>query len=611
MSTPEFEDLLARHFDGTLDEPGAARLDELLDADPAAFERFRGLAEIHGFLRAREASAHERDRLEASVARSLVEEERRRRLTSRVLTTLRDRPRRPAAAVPWPAILVAAGVLFALIVFASLPSGSPPPKPAAPEMVVPSPKRPDVAREEERPVPPVPDKPAPLPEKREPPPPAPEIPAPAPLKKPDPAPVVPAPPDPKPSPPQKTAPEPPKFRAIVVADVRGALLRKREPVVAGSEIGRADPLATPARRGARFAVEGFVVTLEKGSTLLLEQEEGGATRATLSAGTAFFEVEKRTTPFIVTLAGAEAVVVGTSFQVERSALSVLEGAVRLRNEKGDVLVRAGQRSTVRAGEKPAAPAKADVEALAAWRRRPELLPNPERAPYLEREVGANRKLAGLVLASPFGEGEPESEKLARAAAELLDAALVTGHHYRDLQKKTWINVDRGMEADVRDDGTLAKEAFTDRARKSTAEYLDQLRAASGVAPREAVPMIVQFRNHYEPGLDACEVAVAGWNKPAIAGLKALYAQLLEKHKPSTRLEMRFQGADDSYEHKGSKRAFTFTEADARIEGYMAAKNSRNAAAFFLPPSFGKRAEDVDAYAKIVSEMIEYLYARRK
>ena len=46
MSTPEFEDLLARHFEGTLGESGEARLDELLAADPSAFERFRGLCEI-------------------------------------------------------------------------------------------------------------------------------------------------------------------------------------------------------------------------------------------------------------------------------------------------------------------------------------------------------------------------------------------------------------------------------------------------------------------------------------------------------------------------------------------------------------------------------------
>jgi FecR-like protein len=617
MSTPELEDLLARHFEATLDEAGAARLDEILAADPAAFDRFRGLGEVHGLLRARETPESIRDRLDDAVARSLREEEPRRRLTARVLSTLHSR--RPAPARPWAAIGVAAAVLFALLAFVLFTAPRPSPKPS-PEIAIPAaPERPR-EREEQKAAPPT-KAPRPEPESLVIPPPSPGTPEPKPPPLPPPVPVAPetpAPPRPKPpepSAPEKTLPEPPKFRAVALTDVRGALLRRREatsePVGPGTEVTRTDQLVTPSRRGARFAAAGFGVTLEKGSTLLLEQEEGGAVRATLAAGTAFFEVEKRTTPFLVNAGGAEAVVVGTAFQVERSALSVLEGSVRFRTEKGEVVVRAGQRSTVRAGEKPSTPSKADVDALAAWRKRPELQPNPERVPFLERETGANRRLAGLVLAAPFGGGEPESEKLARATAELLDVGLVVGHHFRDSQKKVWINVDRAMEAEVRDDGTPAKEAFTDRARKATADYLDQLRAAAGVAPREAVPMVVQFRNHYEPGLDVCEVAVAGWNRPAIAGLKAFYAQLLEKHKPATRIEMRFQGADDTYEAKGAKRAFLFAEADARIEGYMAPRNARNAIAFFLSPAFGKRAEEVEAYAKIVSELIEYLYPRRK
>ena len=572
MSTPELEDLLARHFEGTLDEAGGARLDELLATDPAAFERFRGLAGIHGLLRAREASEADRDRLEAKVARSIVEEDRRRRLTSRVLGTIRNH--RPAPTRPWGPILIAAagGLVAILVVLATRPA----PRPTRPEVAVPpAPVEKAVIVEEERPRPRVPEPPRPEPER--------PLPTPKPVvpeeKRPEPPPPAPEPV--KPVEPSKTIPEPPKPRAITRTS-----------------------LAASPRRGARFTPPGFAVTLERGSSLLLEQEEGGETRATLSAGLAFFEVEKRTAPFVVNLGGAEAVVVGTSFQAERTALAVVEGSVRLRNEKGEVLVRAGQRSTLRAGEKPSAPAKADVEALTAWRRRPELLPNPEGAPFVEREVGASRKLPGLVLASPFGEGEAESEKLARATAERMDVGLVVGRHFRDPAKKTWINVDRGMEAEVRDDGTPAKEAFTDRARKATSEYLDQLRAGAGVGPREAVPMVVQFRTHYEPGLDACEVALSGWNKQTIAGLKALHAQLLEKHKPAARMEMRFQGVDDAYEHKGAKRAFTFTEADARIEGYMAPKNARNAVAFFF-----KSPGDADA--RILAEMIEYLYARRR
>ena len=40
-------------------------------------------------------------------------------------------------------------------------------------------------------------------------------------------------------------------------------------------------------------------------------------------------------------------------------------------------------------------------------------------------------------------------------------------------------------------------------------------------------------------------------------------------------------------------------------------NARNAVAFFFNPSFGKRDEDFDVYAKILAEMIEFLYLRRR
>lgn len=605
MTTPEFEELLARHFDG--DEDG--RLDQMLSEDAAAQARFAGLTRIHGLLRAREASDHDRDRLADGIRRAVELEERRRRLTSRVLHTLGER-RRPASARTWPALVAVAALAFVVIVLASLRSERPPARTSRHEVPVLAP-----VMEPERPPAPGPP-PAPVPKFEVPtPPPPPPPPAPVEEKKTPPVPPEPV-PIPKPmEPPKKTAPEPPKVRAVAVQDLRGTLTRKRGgesvPVQVGSEIAREDSLATPARRGARLALPGIAVTLERGSTLLLEQEEGGATRVTLSEGAAFFEVEKRTSPLVVALASGEAVVVGTSFLADRSSVSVLEGAVRVRNDRGEVLVRAGQRSTLKAGEKPSAPAKVDVDALAAWRKRPELVPNPERTPFLEREPGANRKLPGLVLAAPYGEGEPEAERLAHATAERLDAALVVGHHYRDVEKRRWINVDRAMEADVRDDGTPGKEAFTDRARKATGEYLDQLRAGAGAGPREPVSMLVQFRNHYDPALEGGEVAVAGWNKATIAGLKALYAQLLEKHKPSTKLDLRFQGVDDTYEVKGVKRTFAFTEADARIEGAMAPKNARNAITLFLSPAFGKRAEDVDAWARILAEMVEYLHARRK
>lgn len=619
MTPSEREDLLARHFDGTLDDASAARLETLL-SDPDAWSRFRGLARIHGLLLAREAGAD----LSGRVLGSIAAEEPRRKLTDRVMATLRERPRarrlygrRPGA--PWAPILAAAGLLFGVVVLATVLSSRRPPSsfprpvtasqpepspvpPAPPEAPAPAIQPPAAAEAAPGAAKAAPQKPLSLP-------PTPALPTPAPAPPPPPPPA--AEPLPPPKPPAPTT-EPARRAAIVLAGVEGTAFRRRagaeSPLTAGAEVAASDVLFTRPRRAARLAIDGLVVTLERGTALASEIREDGSLRIHVSAGLAFFEASR---PLTVTAPEAEIIVTGTSFQVERdekrTQVAVLEGAVRFRNEKGEVAVRAGQRSGARAGERPSAPAKADVEALAAWRRRPELAPNPERNAFTEHEPG--RRLPGLAVAAPFSEGEAEAGRLARATAELLDSGLVLGHHWRDVGKRRWINVDRGMEAELRADGTPAAEAFTDRARKATADYLDHARAAAGVTG--PVPMIVQFRNHYEKDLEVCEVASSGWTKAAVAQLKAFYAQLLEKHRPAYRLEMRFQGVDDTYDYKGQRRTFFHGEADARIEGYMAPRSARHAVAFFLNPEFGTRAENAGAYAKIFAEMVEFLYARRR
>src|SRR5688572_21955200 len=87
-STPELEDLLARHFDGLLDAAETAKLDALLAADPAAFERFKGLAGIEGLLRAREADV---DALPTRVLESLKAESPRRHFTAGVMASIHQR----------------------------------------------------------------------------------------------------------------------------------------------------------------------------------------------------------------------------------------------------------------------------------------------------------------------------------------------------------------------------------------------------------------------------------------------------------------------------------------------------------------------------------------
>jgi hypothetical protein len=586
MTPSEREDLLARHFDGTL------RADETGFDDPATYARFRGLLEIHGLLLARERT----EALAPRVLETLGTEARRRELTQRVMSTLRGRRRPVRPRTPWALILAAAALLVGITV--AVLARRPEIRPARPVELAPLPAPEEPVRLVREPAPPVPAK---LPDMFVDTPKPPEPPRPEP-----PAPVAPKtePPRPAPEKPLPRTVEVARFVPVRATAIQGAARRGTEALAPGP-IERGEPVRTDARRAARIETDaGFTVWLERSSSLSVERREDGAVRVAIQAGAAFFEVAKRTAPFTAATADGEVQVVGTSFQVERDGrrtlVAVLEGSVKLRNEKGEVAVAAGQRSSARAGERPSPPQKADAEALAAWRRRPELEADP--GPYVALEPGQNRRLAGLVLAAPYGDGEPESMRLARATAERLDAPLVVGQNWRDPGKRRWINVDRAMEGDVQADGTAANERFTDAARKATAEYLDRARQGAGVGPRDAVPVLIQFRNHYAPGLEAAELALSGWPRPTAAQAKAFYAQLLEKHKPAWRMELRVQGADAAFVH---------AEADPRVEGYMAPRNARCAAALFAPPGFGKRESDVEAYSKILGELVEFLSARRR
>ena len=201
MASAELEDLLARHFEGDLDAAGEARLDELLAADPEAFERFKGLVGVEGLLRARSADAESRGDLEDRVSESIRLEDRRRRLTSRVMESLHERRARALrtsrSMAGWWVAGIAAAVFFAvLVVVATRPAPAPrvereaarteaepavapepeSPKPREPERVPEPPVKPPEPRPEPpvKPLEPIPP-PAPKPEEPPAPVPAPRI----------------------------------------------------------------------------------------------------------------------------------------------------------------------------------------------------------------------------------------------------------------------------------------------------------------------------------------------------------------------------------------------------------------------------------------------------
>jgi ferric-dicitrate binding protein FerR (iron transport regulator) len=492
------------------------------------------------------------------------------------------------------------------------------PKPL-PEAPRPEPPRTETARPEPGVVPPRPSPPAPE--------------EPKPVVRVDPprteAPVEPRKEEPRPAPPQPPPPkqEPTLAKAVPVRvlSVAGALSRRAaggvERLSNPFRWERGEELFTDARRLGRFSAEGGVTGfLKAGTALVAEPQEGGELRVVLRSGAAHFAVEKRAQPFVVVTPFAEALVVGTAFQVQAdekgAVLGVSEGSVRFRNEKGEVLVKAGQRSVARAKERPSAPARWDAAGETAWVRRPDLSGDPKAEFWTEHAAGGNRKLAGLVVAAPYSEWETAGGRLAPLVAESLDAGLVLGHNHRNRLPKVHMNLDRGNELEVRDDGTRSAAAVaTERSKAAFSDYLAQMRAAAGVGPKEPVPMVLCLRVHGEKhagaDLEVAEAAWTGWNRKTIEQLKVLYAQLLEKHKPAVRFDIKFEGVDATYELRGVKRNFMFTESDAESDGYMAPKNSTNAMAIFFPIAFSRSTEGYEAYVKILAEMAEFLFANRR
>ena len=134
------------------------------------------------------------------------------------------------------------------------------------------------------------------------------------------------------------------------------------------------------------AGEHKTVTLPDGSTVRLAGQAtvsytpgiDGAQpqRVRLARGKAFFTVPAgREAPFVVRTPAARAEVQGTQFGVvtgnDSTEVVLVDGAVRVStgdeaDEASSVVLRPGQRSLVRQGQAPAAPASADLTAALAW-----------------------------------------------------------------------------------------------------------------------------------------------------------------------------------------------------------------------------------------------------
>jgi len=362
MDRAELEDLIARFFDGGLSPEEEARLDGLLAADPAAFRRFRELVGIEGLLRAR--AAPEADVLPARVMQDVKAEERRRRLTARVMNSVR-RARgvsRRRFLLPWAA--AAAAVLLAALAVALAY------RPVTKEPLT-------VVR------PPEPPPPAPAPV-------APPVdPGPAPpAPRPAPPPAVAAAPSPVPTPVQDVPPEPAAPDPAVARPVEPMPSRQeietvtRPEGIAAVESGTGTAIDGSRRRAVEaaaplFAGEGFET--EKGAAVAfadgtrLEIAAGAALaslqdrepaapgrrprgkRLTLARGTLRAVVARQPAdqPAVIVTEHAEVRVIGTAFRVTvegpRTWVEVEEGKVRLTRTRDGRAVDVGPGQAALAG----------------------------------------------------------------------------------------------------------------------------------------------------------------------------------------------------------------------------------------------------------------------
>ena len=156
-------------------------------------------------------------------------------------------------------------------------------------------------------------------------------------------------------------------RRAVVAALAALGVAALAVVVGGSVEVRADgtvmEVALP---------DGSTVALAPGSEIGYRRGLWGSTRAVSLAGQALFEVSADGRPFVVETAQARVEVLGTVFDVlawaDETAVTLVEGSVRLRSDGGAVTLAPGEVSRVVGRGAPTPAVRTDAQAATAWRR---------------------------------------------------------------------------------------------------------------------------------------------------------------------------------------------------------------------------------------------------
>jgi ferric-dicitrate binding protein FerR (iron transport regulator) len=129
-------------------------------------------------------------------------------------------------------------------------------------------------------------------------------------------------------------------------------------------------------RGNQYRVvlaDSTRVWLNSASSLRFPAVFSGRERPVELTGEAYFEVAKNATmPFLVKVNGMDVEVLGTHFNihayVDEDAMetTLLEGSVKVKNDKASVLIKPGEQAVIRNNETEISVSEADIDKVMAW-----------------------------------------------------------------------------------------------------------------------------------------------------------------------------------------------------------------------------------------------------
>lgn len=162
----------------------------------------------------------------------------------------------------------------------------------------------------------------------------------------------------------------PSTKIIKLSDGQVSVFTNGEAVAAAN-----NTLTTPL--GGQYAItlaDGTRVWLNSASSLSFPSAFNGSERKVELVGEAYFEVAKsRRQPFRVMVNGSEVTVLGTHFNIMAYAdedavqTTLLEGSVKVRNERGSSLLKPGQQAQVKGADAIRVREDVDTEQVLAWK----------------------------------------------------------------------------------------------------------------------------------------------------------------------------------------------------------------------------------------------------